>query len=119
MIDLTRIRSIPKLEEMKEALEFFLREPIVRDIYLNDYQWGEEDFEADIESAQYMLEKVEARIKSLGRMKVNRPKGKRDLRRCKHSEPKEVPQEGSETATCDCDPCTSNDTGPSEASPQQ
>lgn len=71
MIDLTRIRSITKLEEMKKDLEFFISEPAIAEIYLKDYDWGEEDLDADRESATYLVGRIETRIKSLGRMKAN------------------------------------------------
>jgi hypothetical protein len=65
MIDLTRIRSIATLVEMIRDIGFFINEPIIEDIYLNDYKWGQEDLDADREMAAYLLKKVNLRKKSL------------------------------------------------------
>lgn len=65
MIDLSKIRSLKTLEEMKQDLNEFLVNPDVRTIYLEDYGWGEEDYESDRDEVTELLEKVERRIKSL------------------------------------------------------
>ena len=36
---------------MKKDLEFFINEPIVLEIYKNEYNWDDVDYEADVESA--------------------------------------------------------------------
>ena len=77
MIDLTRIRSIKILEDMKKDCEFFFTDPIVKEIYLDDYKWGEEDLEADREDAAYLIERIDTRIKSLSKMKEHPPKEKK------------------------------------------
>jgi HEPN domain-containing protein len=64
MIYLTRIRSMKKLEEIKEELNEFLTSADILPTYLK-IGWGEEDYDADKESAQLLLEKTERRIKSL------------------------------------------------------
>lgn len=70
MIDLTRIRSKNVLSKMKNDLDYFINEPIIKEIYLSDYNWNEDDYEADKEDAIYLLSKVEKRIESLSRMKT-------------------------------------------------
>ena len=121
MIDLTRIRSIKTLEDMKKDLEFFIREPIIAEIYLEDYGWDEEDLGADRDEAQYCIEKIDKRIASLNKWnekKISLPKAKQGKRRCKKSEPKEIACEGQSSEEHAHDPCTSNDNNPSEVSPQ-
>lgn len=65
MIDLTRIRSIKALEVIKKDLTDFLADPDILKVYLEELDWGEEDYDADKEQVVYLLEKVERRIKSL------------------------------------------------------
>ena len=67
MIDLNKIRDVKKLEEMKADLTEFLANPDVKKVYLEVWGWGEEDYDADREQAEYMLEQVERRLKSLSR----------------------------------------------------
>ena len=73
MIDLTRIRSIKTLEEMKADLKEFLTNPDILTVYVEDYKWGVEDYEADREQVEYLLEQVENRMASLSRF-LNKPK---------------------------------------------
>jgi len=68
MIDLSRIRSVKTLEEMKSDLTEFITNPIMLQLYIEDYQWEENDYNDDKEEAQYLLEKVEQRIKSLNHL---------------------------------------------------
>jgi hypothetical protein len=68
MIDLNRIRSIKTLEEMKDDLLSFINDPDMLQVYTEDFGWGEEDLDADVESANYLLERVEHRIQSLTRL---------------------------------------------------
>jgi hypothetical protein len=68
MMDLNKIRSMKALEAIREPLKEFLdfnRADMVS-AYELDFGWGVEDYEADKEEAQYMLEQVEKRMKSLG-----------------------------------------------------
>ncbi len=69
MIDLNRIRSLKTLENMKETLtEFIVFDPaVMKSVYIDDYKWSEDDYEADKDTATHLLELVERRIKSLGR----------------------------------------------------
>jgi hypothetical protein len=69
MIDLNRIRSLKTLESMRKILaDFIAFDPVMmKDVYMTDYGWGEEDYEADKDNASYLLEQVERRMKSLGR----------------------------------------------------
>lgn len=69
MIDLNRIRSVKTLETMKKPLIDFVAfdKQIMLDVYSKDYEWGIEDYESDIEAAEYLLERLEKRIKSLKR----------------------------------------------------
>lgn len=68
MIDLSRIRSLKPLEEMKRDLtEFITFDPkVMVEVYEEQYEWGKEDYEADLEQVKDFLEQVERRIKSLG-----------------------------------------------------
>lgn len=68
MIDLSKIRSLKPLEEMKKDLTDFLAidRKVMLEVYEEEYQWGEEDYEADLEQVKDLLENVEKRIKSLG-----------------------------------------------------
>ena len=56
------------LEGMKKILNEFLNfdTPEMLDVYDKEFGWGEEDLEADRDSAGYLLEQVERRMKSLG-----------------------------------------------------
>ena len=68
MMDLNKIRSMKALEAIREPLKEFVdfnRDDMVA-AYELDFGWGAEDYEADKEEAQYMLEQVEKRMKSLG-----------------------------------------------------
>lgn len=69
MIDLTRIRSVKTLTNMKKDLEFFINEPIVLEIYKNEYNWDDVDYEADVESATLLSCNIDKRIASLNKMK--------------------------------------------------
>jgi len=88
MIDLNKIRSVKTLEEMKADLTEFLSNPDVKKVYLEDYEWGEEDYDADREQAEYVLEQVERRLKSLSRF--NQRGAKQDSHCCKKSAPTET-----------------------------
>lgn len=93
MIDLNRIRSMKTLEEMKEDLTTFLNDPIMLEVYVEDFQWGPEDLEADRESATELLEKVEKRMVSLKRFLTREPisKEKKDEKPSTAEIPTEVP----------------------------
>jgi hypothetical protein len=67
MIDLNRIRNLKELEEMKGDLLEFINNPEIANVYVEDYGWGPEDFEADTEEVKRLLEKIERRMKSLDR----------------------------------------------------
>lgn len=64
---LNRIRSLKTLEEMKETCnKFLVFDPeVMISLYEKEYKWGIEDYEADREQVQFLLENVEKRIKSL------------------------------------------------------
>ena len=68
MIEVNKIRSMKALEGMKKILNEFLNfdTPEMLDVYDKEFGWGEEDLEADRDSAGYLLEQVERRMKSLG-----------------------------------------------------
>lgn len=89
MIDLSRIRSLKTLEKMKTDLTNFITMPEIKFVYIEDLKWGEEDLEADREMAEYLLEKIDSRIKSLTKY-LNQPKEKPVKLRCKKSETKEI-----------------------------
>ena len=85
MIDVNRIRSLKTLEEMRGDLLAFLSNPEIKNIYLEDHKWGEEDYDADKESVELLLERVEHRIKSLGKF-VAKQKSSPRSHRTKKSE---------------------------------
>lgn len=70
MIDFSRIRSLDKLEEMKEALNFFINKKIVADIYKE--RGIEDELNYDRTLAREALAKVLNQID-----KLNRPARKR------------------------------------------
>lgn len=68
MIELNKIRTMKTLEAMQKPLKEFVdfdRTTMVT-VYVEDLGWGEDDYEADKEKAEYLLEQVERRMKSLG-----------------------------------------------------
>ena len=69
MIDVNKIRSMKTLEAMKKVLSEFISfdHATMVEVYAEEYGWGEEDYEADKDSATYLLEQVERRMKSLGK----------------------------------------------------
>ena len=68
-IDLNKICSPKALEAMRKTLvDFITFDPAaIKAVYEEEYGWGEEDYEADIEESKELLERVERRMKSLGR----------------------------------------------------
>jgi len=95
MIDVIHIRSLKTLEEMREILTEFLTNPEVKSVYLEDHEWGEEDYDADRESVELLRERVEHRIKSLGHH-LNKPKVTASKSvGCRQSSGEKVPQEAS------------------------
>lgn len=68
-IDLNKIRSLKALEAMRKTLADFVNfDPaVIKAVYAEEYGWGDEDYDADKEQAADMLERVEKRMKSLGR----------------------------------------------------
>jgi hypothetical protein len=68
MIELNKVRTMKTLEAMQKPLKEFItfdRNTMIS-VYAEDFGWGEEDYEADKEQAEYLLEQVERRMKSLG-----------------------------------------------------
>ena len=68
MIELNKIRTMKTLEAIQKPLKEFVafdRTTMVT-VYVEDLGWGEDDYEADKEKAEYLLEQVERRMKSLG-----------------------------------------------------
>lgn len=78
MIDLNRIRSLKPLQEMKKDLnEFITFDPkVMVEVYEEQYQWGPEDYEADLEQAKDFLAQTEHRLKSLSNHLNKKPKVK-------------------------------------------
>ena len=68
MIDLNKVRSIKTLEALHKPLKEFVNFDYATmiSVYTKSYGWGEDDYEADKERAEYLLEQVERRMKSLG-----------------------------------------------------
>jgi tRNA(Ile)-lysidine synthase TilS/MesJ len=65
MIDFSRIRSLDKLEEMKEALNFFINKKIIADIYKE--RGIEDELNYDRTLAREALAKVLNQIDKLNR----------------------------------------------------
>ena len=66
-IELNRIRTLKPLEAIQKPLREFIafdRSMMVK-VYDEEFGWGEDDYEADLEEAAYLLEQVERRMKSL------------------------------------------------------
>ena len=83
MINLNRIRSLQKLEDMKSDLKEFISNPIVKEIYIEDYNWGEEDYGDDVELATELLQQIERRIVSL--TKFNQREAQKDSHKLQKS----------------------------------
>ena len=68
MIELSKIRTMKTLEAMKKPLKEFVTfdTPTMLSVYAEEFGWGSEDYEADLEQANHILEQVERRMKSLG-----------------------------------------------------
>lgn len=77
MIELNRIRSMKTLEELKKDLSDFINfdRAVLIAVYDEEYGWGEEDLDADLDQAKDVLAKVEHRMKSFGNH-LSRSKGK-------------------------------------------
>jgi hypothetical protein len=69
MIELNRIRSLKTLEDLKKDLTEFINfdRVVLLAVYAEEYGWGEDDLDADLEQAAETLAQVERRAKSLGR----------------------------------------------------
>jgi hypothetical protein len=65
MIDVNKIRSLKTLEEIKRDLNEFLSNKDILDVYLTEYAWSVDDYEADKELVVELLERVDRRIASL------------------------------------------------------
>lgn len=90
MIDLSRIRSLKTLEEMKQDLTDFLNNPDIIKVYVEDYGWGEEDYQSDRDEVIDALDKVERRIQSLDKYLKGRA-AKPDSLRTPQSETEATP----------------------------
>jgi hypothetical protein len=86
MIDVNKIRSLKTLEEIKRDLHEFLDNKDVLAVYLNEYDWSQDDYEADKEMVLELLEQVDRRIASLS----NFLKGKSKKRGSPQSPEKET-----------------------------
>jgi hypothetical protein len=66
MIDATKIRSKDKLTEILNDLEFFIKEEsLVRSIYREDYNWGDTDFDDDLELVVALRDNIKNRLVAL------------------------------------------------------
>lgn len=79
MIDVNRIRNLATLEDIKVTLNEFLSHADIPKIYVEQYEWGLEDYEADREMAEELLEKVERRMKSLSNHLIKAQAKRQDL----------------------------------------
>lgn len=68
---------------MTRDLNDFLNNPQVLIVYLEDYGWGEEDYESDREQITYLLEKVERRRRSLEKYLKGQAEKRGSLRKMK------------------------------------
>ena len=68
MMDLNKIRTMKTLEAIQKPLKDFVTFDRARrvSVYNDDFGWAEDDYDADKEKAEYLLEQVEKRMKSLG-----------------------------------------------------
>ena len=71
MIDVSAIKSLPELMDMKDSLNFFINKKIVADIYAEEDRDAIE-LETDRETAREILDQVLKQIEILS----NRPKKK-------------------------------------------
>jgi hypothetical protein len=57
MIELSKVRTMKTLEAMQKPLKEFITfdKPTMLSVYAEDFGWGTEDYEADLEKATYML----------------------------------------------------------------
>ena len=80
MIEVNKIRSMKTLEDMRKVLNEFIGfdAATMIAVYAEEYDWGEEDYEADKDGASYLLEQVERRMKSLGRHLSSKEKVEKD-----------------------------------------
>ena len=95
MIDLNKIRSIKTLEGVKQDLTDFIAvdRKIMLAVYDEEYNWGEEDYDADLEQVKELLEQTERRIHSLGSfIRKQKVKGKCDTRQSDETESPSVSQ---------------------------
>jgi hypothetical protein len=76
MIDLTRIRSIKSLEEMKKDIIEFINNPLMLEIYREDVSLGEDAYADDKEQAEQLLVKIEKRSVSLTKFNQREAKQK-------------------------------------------
>lgn len=67
-INLNKIRSLKSLAAIRKPLAEFVAfdATVMRDVYREDYGWGSEDYDADMEQVIDLLNKVDRRTKSLG-----------------------------------------------------
>lgn len=84
MIDVNKYRTLMPLSSIQKTLTDFLNLPpdLTISIYNKTYNWGEEDYEADIERATELLKTVNRRYNSLKRH-LSKPPGKKS--RCRKS----------------------------------
>ena len=85
MIDLNKIRSLKTLESIKADLMAFLTNSDILSVYEKNFDWSEDDYEADKELVEELLAKVEHRIASLSRFLKGQAK-KQDLSKSPDSE---------------------------------
>jgi hypothetical protein len=68
IMDLNKIRTMKTLTAIQKPLREFVtfdRTTMVS-VYTEDLGWSEDDYDADKEQAEYLLEQVDHRMKSLG-----------------------------------------------------
>lgn len=65
MIDVSKIKKVPVLEDIKKTLETFLHDPFIKQVYFEDPANTEDDYESCCEQATELLEQVNARITEL------------------------------------------------------
>ena len=65
IIEISEIKSIKKLELMHKDLVDFINSTEVPRLYIEEYGWGKEDYDYDIELANQYIDVINVRIKEL------------------------------------------------------
>lgn len=69
MINLNKYRTLRPLKNLHKQVNDFIAfdRAVMVEVYTTQFGWGEEDYEADLEQATELRDKIERRIESLSR----------------------------------------------------